>query len=188
MKYNSKRIAFVFVGIFVLMFSIQFVAAAEGDNAGVYGQIEGDGKITEFIVSLVNFFGWENTWASFITAIAVLVMVYAAAYDILEFTAFENKYTKMAIALGIALVVAVSRGVTVITAFFLSIAGGSVAIATVIAIALAVVFFVIGTIFKGRLKIFKAKGKALDAEAGAIDAASGVTVSKRMAEAARRGA
>ena len=163
---------FGLIGMFALVFAMSFVVAQT--EAGIYGTIEGEGIFTNFIKGLASFFGWENTWATVITSIAVLVMVYAAAYDILGFTAFDGKYTKIAIALGIALILAVTRGVTAITVFFMALAGGSVVIATIIAIGFAIVFFVIGSFWKGKMMVWKAKGDAATAKGGYVRAANAI--------------
>ena len=106
--------------------------------------------------------------------LAILIMLFAVIYEILEFTAFDGKYTKIAIALGISVIIAVSRGVTIIMSFFLALAGGSVVLATLVAIGIGISFFIVATFYKGKMHVFKAKGKAADAKAGYVRAAGAI--------------
>ena len=140
--------------------------AAEDISAGV------DAEVTvDWIVSLANFFGWETTWKAVIMSLAVLVIITAGAYDVLAFTAFESSGVKWAIAGGIGLIVAVARGVTILTTLLMSIVGGSIAIGMTIVIIVAVIFFVIGSIAKGKIKGMKAHAQATELK-GLVDLAA----------------
>jgi len=143
-----------------------------------------------WFVELLNFLGIEKTWALVIVSVAILVMIFAAAYGILEFTAFENKMVIGAIAAAIAVVAAVSRGVMALSALFMAIAGGSVVIGTMIAIGVAIVFFIGASYFKGRMKMHQAKISADEAKAGAIMAGAAAEglgdIAKGMKAAAKK--
>jgi hypothetical protein len=174
MKNNTRKIfAVSILCMFMTVFAASFVFAQEEGEAGVQQAIENP----QWLVSFVNFMGFGETWSSLVISLAVLVMIFAAAFDILAFTAFESKWVKYLIAGGIAVVVSVARGITLLTATLMSIAGGSVAIATTIAIIMAVVFFVIGTFFKGKVKALKYKQKA-EAAKGAYKLAEVATAAK----------
>jgi len=145
-KNTKKILAFSFLGIFMLMFAMQFVSAVE--PAGF------DKTITEptWLVAIINFFGFGETWSTVIVSLAVLLMIFAATFDVLSFTAFETPWVKYLIAIGISLVAAVSRGVTVIVVALMGVAAGSVGIATTLAIIVAAAFFFVGSFFKSRMK------------------------------------
>ena len=189
MKKNTKKfLALSVLGMFMLMFAMQFVAAEDGIVETTPGV---SAVITEpaWLVAFINFMGFGQSWSTLIASLAVLMMIFAAAYDILAFSAFESKWVKYGIAGGIAVITAVSRGVTLIVAGFMAIAGGSVAIATTIAIFLAIGFFIIGTFFKGKMKGLKYKAKAEAAE-GAFEMAKAkvvgdVKTAKAAADAAK---
>lgn len=185
MKTQTKRIlALSMLFMFVSVLAVSLVAADSHEEAGAQKKIENP----KWLLSFVNFMGFGETWSTLIISLAVLVMIFAAAFDILAFSAFESRWVKYLIAGGIAVVVSVSRGVTLITATLMSIAGGSVAIAVVIAIVMAVVFFLIGTFFKGRLKSMKLKQKAQEAE-GAYELGKATKVAEiKAAKAAAKAA
>ena len=133
------------VGVFIAVentnvdFDFDKYFLKDSADAGIYGEIDG----AVWATSIVNFFGWENTWASFIMGLAVLIMLYAALYEILGFTNFEKEWVKQVIAIAIAVIIAVSRGVVVIAAFFLALAGESIILATLVAILIAIVFLLL---------------------------------------------
>ena len=172
------------------LITIQFIFAITLVSA----QTAGAGKaITEptWVVSIAKFMGFINadnnvTWAVIIASIAVLAMIFAATYDILAFTAFESKWVKMVIAGAIALVVAVADGITYLTAIIMSIAGGSVAIGTTIAIIVAVVFFVISTFLKGRVQNWKHRKEKEDAKRGFMDARNAIEGLKNIEKGASK--
>ena len=172
MEKNTKKfLALSVLGMFMLMFAMQFVAAEDGvaTSPGVSATIsEADYPI---IYWFIHFMGFGETWSTLIASLAVLVMIFAAAYDILEFSAFESDWVKYGIAGGIAVITAVSRGITLIVAGLMAIAGGSVALATVIAIVMAAVFFVGGSWAKGRMKKLKYKSQSEEVE-GLMDLAA----------------
>lgn len=175
MEKNTKKfLALSVLGMFIFMFAMQFVVAeASVTSPGVSATISEASH--PIIYWFIHFMGFGETWSTFIASLAVLIMIFAAAYDILEFSAFESKWVKYGIAGGIAVITAVSRGVTLIVAGLMAIAGGSVAIATTIAIFLAIGFFIIATFFKGKMKGLKYKAKAEAAE-GAFEMAKAKVV------------
>ena len=184
---NWKK--FSVYSILLLMIVIPIIASlviaqATQPAAGVNNQIT-DPK---WLVDIINFFGLGETWSRFIVSIAVLVMIFAAAYDILAFTAFESRWVKGMIAGGIAVVAAVSRGVTALGALLMALTGGSIVLATFIAIGIAIVFFIIATFFKGRMKAFKYKQDAIEAEGAYALAAAGTAGNVTNAKAALKAA
>jgi hypothetical protein len=154
--------------MFMMMFAMSFVAAAS---------VNDEISKPDWLLGAVNFFNLGTTWADVIVAVAVLVMIFAAAYDILAFTAFESKWVKYSIAAGIALVSAVVGVINAVSTFMMGLAGGSVVFATFIAIGFAIVFFVIGTFWKGKMKSLKYKQKAKAAE-GALELSAVATAAK----------
>ena len=151
-------------------YTLEEIAGESGSSAGVNKEITNPA----WFLGSVKFFNLGTTWADVIVAIAVLVMIFAAAYDILAFTAFESTWVKYSISAGVALVSAVVGVINALSVFLMGIVGGSVIFATIIAIGLAVGFFVISTFFKGKMKLFKARGKAMDAKAGYVRAANAI--------------
>ncbi len=180
MKQNTKRIlALSILCMFMSVLAISLVAAAVNDTI----------TNPDWLLGTVEFFNLGETWADLIVAVAVLVMIFAAAYDILEFTAFESRWVKGLIAGGIAVVSAVVGVINAVSVFLMGLVGGSVVLATFIAIGFAVVFFVIATFFKGRMKSFKHKTDAIEAEGAyalsATTAAGEIKKAKKALKAAR---
>jgi len=184
---NKKASAYALLGLVVLqvILSVSFVAAQSVTTKS--------SVITEpsWLVSIAKFMGFINndgnvTWAIIVASVAVLAMIFAATYDILEFTAFESSWVKFVIAASIAMIVAVADGITFLTALIMSIAGGSVAIGTTLAIIFAVGFFLVTTWAKGKAKKFKAKNQAAKAEAGFIEAANALQGLKNVEKAAAK--
>lgn len=145
------------LAMFMFMFAMQFVMASSG--TGVAAPVE-----TGWITSFMNFLNLGTTWADLIVALAIIVMIFAAAYDIMGFTAFEQDWVKYSIAGAIAVVTAVLGGVNAFAGWMMKIAGDSIVIATTIVIITAVVFFVLGSFMKGKIRHLKAKGDVVEAE------------------------
>ncbi len=167
-KYMGKNIKrFLMLGVlamFMFMFTMQLVVAAKG--TGVAAPVE-----TDWITAFMDFLNLGTTWADLIVALAVLVMIFAAAYDIMGFTAFESDWVKYSIAGAIAVVTAVLGGVNAFAGVMMKIAGESIVVATTIVIIIAVVFFVGGSFFKGKMKRLRYKAKSEDV-AGLMDLAA----------------
>ena len=160
MKKNiKKRLVYGFVGLFVLMFALQFVAA---------GGVTVDSAVTDpqWVVDIMTFLKFGATWADLIIGLAILVMVFAATFDILGFTAFESDWVKYSIAGAISLVTAALGWVNTFAGFMIGIAGGSVVFATTIVIMFAALFFVIGSFAKGKMKALELKQTGEEAKGG----------------------
>lgn len=177
MNKNMKKVlALSVIGMFVLMFAFSFVAAQAvpaGQTVGVSSPSSDNPPLSglqeeiigpQWFVTAIRFLGLGSTWALVIGSIAVLIMVFAAVYEILGFSAFETTWVRVSIAAGVAVIAGVARGITQVVRLLMGIAGGSAAIATVIAIGGAIVFFVIGSFAKGRMKSFKNRETASKAE------------------------
>ncbi|MFH1802869.1 MAG: hypothetical protein ABH864_05485 [archaeon] len=170
------------------------ILAADGDggDAGDAGSAGVNQEITspEWVVAVIKFLGLGRTWAMFIVSIAVLLMVFAATYDILAFTAFSTDWVKYLIAAGVALVVAVTRGVTVLAGLLMTLVGGSIIIGTFVSVILAVILFVISGWFKGKAIKWKAHADAEKARGGfelaQVATAGEIGTAKAAAAAAER--
>lgn len=168
-----KVFCVVFLFAVLISFAVPVMADGEEDGSSTNGGGNGEektfvgvnGLITEpeWLVNVLKFFGFGTTWADLIVSIAVLAMIFAAAFDVLTFTAFETKWVKYVIATAIALVASVSGGTKAVAAFFMRVAAGSVAFATGIAIIVAILFFVVGGFIKGKVKSKQYKLKADEA-------------------------
>ena len=161
MKQNTKRILGLSVlCMFALVLTVSLVSAwtisIGTDEAGVHKPIEDPEWLTQF----TSFLGFGETWADLIIALAVLLIIFSAAYDILAFTAFETNWVKYIISGGIAIAFGLVGGIGWFATFMVNIAGGSVMIATTIAIIIGIFFFIAGTFFKGKMLKLKYKAKA----------------------------
>jgi hypothetical protein len=182
MNKNMKKVlALSVIGMFVFMFAFQFVAA-QAQTAGVQQTITSP----QWFVSVIKWLGLGDTWALVIASVAVLIMIFAAVYEITGFSAFETTWVRVLIAAGVAIIAGVARGVTAVIAGLMSIVGGSAAAATVVALVLAIAFFIAGTFAKGRMKLFKAKQDTMKAKAGYVKAANAIGGLKDIDTAAAR--
>jgi hypothetical protein len=154
---NKKILTLGVIGIFSLMFATQMVLALS---------VNDEIAKPDWLLGMVEFFNLGTTWADVIVAAAIILMIFAATYDILGFTAFEKDWVKYSIAAGVALVSAVVGVINALAIFVMGLVGGSVLIATLVAIGFAIVFFVIGTFWKGKMKVWKAKRTATSAKGG----------------------
>ena len=165
-KNMRKILAFSVMFMFVLMLSLSVVSAwtitSSGDTAGVNAPIENP----DWLFSTVQFFGLGVTWADFIVAMAIILMIFAAAYDILGFTNFETDWVKYSIAGAVAVVFGVTGGVGKFAIGMMKLAGGSILMATTFSIVAAALFFFLGSFLKSKRKVWKAKTVAREAEGG----------------------
>ena len=191
MKKNTKKIlVFSVLGMFMLMFAMSAVSAwtisigsdGEQKEGGVHDPIDNP----EWLLGTVEFFNVGESWADIIVAIAVILIIFAAAFDIMEFTAFESPWDKYLISAGIALIFAVVGAVGIVAEGIAYLVGGSVVLATLVALILGAVLFVAGGWAKGRMKVFKAKQGAMKAKAGYIKAANAIGGLKDIDKAAAR--
>ena len=187
---KNKVLARSVLGLFVFLFAIQFVAAwtlsgGETSTAGVNQKISNP----EWLFSTVQFFDLGETWADVIVALAVALIIFAAAFDILEFTAFESPWVKYTIAGAIAAVFGVTGGVGFFAVGMVKLMGDSILIATFVAIVIAILFFIGGTWAKGKMKKAKYKEKSEELE-GLYDIAAqakagDIKAAKEMLKAAK---
>ena len=186
MEKNKKRfLVFGVLAMFMFMFAVQFVMAAEGDKfiekeGGDHEKIENP----EWLLSTMQFFNLGETWADMIVAVAILLMVFAATFDIMGFTAFENDWVKYLIAGSIAAVTAVMGWVNTWAGWMMGLAGGSVALATTISIIVAAFFFIVGSFWKSNTKAWKAKNVATESIGGFTKSAAGIKGMVQQTEAA----
>ena len=188
-KEMKKKVLAGVLGLFVFLFAIQFVAAwtlsvGETSTAGVNQPIQNP----EWLLGTVQFFNLGNTWADLIVALAVILMIFAATYDILLFTAFESSWVKYIISGSVALIFGVTGGIGAFAVFMGRLMGGSVMLATFVSIGIAIVFFVIAGVFKARLKVIMAKQKAVEAEGGFAKVEAAIKGLTKATDAAAKGA
>jgi len=185
-KNTKKYLALSVTCMFVFMLSLSAVSAwtfsTDDKSTGVNAPIENP----EWLLSGQKFFGLGESWADFIVAIAVILMVFAAAYDILGFTAFEKDWVKYSIAGAVAVVFGVTGGVGAFAVGIMKLAGGSIMLATGFSIVAAAFFFFLGSFFKSKRKVFAAKKTVKEAGAGFDKAAEGVKGAAKLTDAAAK--
>lgn len=175
-KNTRKILALSVMFIFVFMFALQVVSAVtwtistDKEPTGVNAPIENP----EWLFSTVQFFGLGETWADIIVAVAIIVMIFAAAFDILSFTAFETAWVKYSIAGAVAVVFGVTGGVGKFAVWMMKLAGGSIMVATIGAIIAAALFFFLGSVLKSKRKVWKAKEDVTTAKGGFAKVAGAV--------------
>ena len=140
MKYNSKRIAFVFVGIFVLMFSIQFVAAQEDSFIGDTRELlEKWGILPDDIV------GNDILWI-FVGVFGSLVLVLITA-DLLMMISPWSDYINWVIAIGIFIVLTLVGVIRNLVAYVFSFAGVLFGAGSALALVMTAILFIFAVIF-----------------------------------------
>jgi len=198
---NTKKVlSFVMLGLLLFSFAMPLVIAEETVKLGeldvsVPGSVAADGALGEpltgssaplFVLNAIEFFNLGTTWGDVIVSLVLIAVIFAAAWDILAFTAFETEWVKYTIAGGIALVVIATGVINTFSRWVIALAGGSVAFATLGAICVGIFFFILGTVAKGRMKLFKAKGEAMEAKAGYVRAGNAIGGLKDIDKAAAR--
>jgi hypothetical protein len=143
---NKKYLSFFLLGLFA--FSVFGVGIVSAQERGVDRQVTSP----KWFVNFINFFGLGEVWSQVIVSIAILAMIFAAAYGILEFTAFETEWVKYVIAGAIAATTAAVRGVAAISGVLMALAGGSIIIATFASIVVAAFFFFLSSVAKSKMK------------------------------------
>ena len=171
MNKNMKKVLVVGVlGMFVLMFVASLVSAppvvSTSDNGGWTISIGKTGGVhqpienPEWLFSAQEFFGLGETWADMIIALSVVLIIFAASFDIIGLTSFGTDWVKYLISGGIAVAFGVSGGVGLFAVTMVKITGGSVMIGTFVTIIIGVGLLISGTWIKGRLSRLKSKQTA----------------------------
>jgi hypothetical protein len=187
---KNKVLARSVLGLFVFLFAIQFVAAwTNADKASSDAGVNQPISNPTWLLSTVQFFDLGETWADMIVALAIALIIFAAAFDILEFTAFESAWVKYTIAGAIAAVFGVTGGIGYFAVGMVKLMGDSILIATFVAIVIAIFFFIGGSWAKGKMKKMKYKAQSEELEglmelAATADAGS-ITKAKKMLQAAK---
>jgi hypothetical protein len=166
---NKDTKKFFVVGIacmFIFMLSLQVVAArnwtvstdADGNQrgGGVHTRVDTD----HWLFDTIQFLDLGQSWADFIVAMAIMIIVFAATFDVLNLTAFSTGWVKYVISAGIAVVFAVTGGIGWFSLWIVKLAGGSVIIATFVTIVIGAGLLIMGTFLKGKAMKMKAKGDA----------------------------
>jgi hypothetical protein len=165
-KNTRKILALSIMSMFVFMLSVQVVSAAYGEPWTVSKNADGttkNGVIHQpinndhWLFSTIQFLGLGASWADFIVALAITLIIFAAAFDILNLTAFSTTWVKASISVGIAVVFGVTGGLGWFSFWAVKLAGGSVIIATFVAIILGAVTLVVGTKLKGQMRHIKTR-------------------------------
>jgi len=164
--------------------TISQTSTGEQKTGGVHKVVERP----TWLLGTMEFFDWGITWADLIVSLAILMMLFAAVYDILSFTAFEKEWVKYLIAIGVALITSVVGLSKTVAVFVMGLIGNSVILGTGLIIGIALLFFVLGSIAKGRMKVFQAKREAMKAKAGYVRAANAIGGLKDIDKAAARDA
>jgi hypothetical protein len=149
MKFNIKRFAFALffaLLIFNLFGSLSVVSAAAGDAGGdttynIYSETivdtdHGAGKI-------LGFLNLTGTWRQIILGILILIVIFAALYDILQLISiFQSRWVMMLIAFALALAAALTNIIHKIAVWMATVAAGLGAAAIFIEIVICLVIFV----------------------------------------------
>jgi len=187
-KNTKKFLALGVLCMFMFMLVAPLVSAwtlsTDKEPTGVNAPIENP----TWLFSTVEFFKLGVTWADFIVAMAIILMVFAAAYDILGFTNFETDWVKYLIAGAVAVVFGVTGGVGAFAVGMMKLAGGSILMATTFSIVAAAIFFFLGSFLKSKRKVWKAKTTAKTAKGGFKKAAAGVKGTAEITDAAAKAA
>ena len=172
MKNNTKKIlALSVMCMFVFMFAAPFVIAQEGNEGGDSVSFKPDGTrreggvhkdidTTHWMFGTLDFLNLGRTWADVIVAAAVLLIVFGASFDILGLTTISTPWVKYLIAIGISAAFAVMGAINAITIWFVGFVGGSIIVATIIAILIGSLTLIGGTWLKGKAIKAKARGQA----------------------------
>lgn len=150
-----------FLLVFLFMFATTFVMAASVDDVIAN---------PNWLVGFINFLklGTSDnigaTWADFIVALAVLLLVFAVVFEVLSFTAFETPWVKYSVAVAVAVLTAIFGGINWFAEWMLIITGDFAILAVGIVIVVALAFFIGGSFFKGRMKAMGYKSKSDEVE------------------------
>jgi hypothetical protein len=151
-------------------------------NVGVFS------SVPEWLQKGMNFFGLGTSWAQLIVILAACLIIYAATFDILSFGSFSTPWVKKAIAVGITAVALVSKAIHWFAGFLVGLMGGSVVLATLLAIFFSAVFFAVGSWAKGKHKVavIQAKTKLVGAASnlGAAGARADIQKAAAISDAA----
>ena len=174
MKKNMKKFLVLSVlSMFVFMFALQVVSAAESKDATTFKW--GDWTVSKnkepvgihapveeptWLAKTIKFFGFGKTWADFIVALAIVLMVFAATFDVLNLTAFSTGWVKYLISIGVAAAFGVSGGVGAFAVWMVLFTGGSVMIATFVVIVMGAGLLIFGTFLKGKMMKLKSRQEA----------------------------
>ena len=187
---NTKRILVLSIMcMFAFAFAMPLVMAADADGEDSVsfkadgsrksGGVHEDIDTSHWIFGTVQFFSLGRTWADIIVAVAVLLIVFGAAFDILGFTTLSTPWVKYLISFGIAAAFAVMGAISAVTIWLVGLVGGSIFVATIIAIIFGSLTLIGGTWLKGKAIKAKARG-----EADKILAAGELTKAKSKADIA----
>lgn len=150
MKLDIKRFAFALffvLLIFSLFGSLNFISAADSSSSGgdttynfyndrIVNTDEGAGKI-------LGFLNLTGTWRQIILGILILLIIFAAMYDILQLISiFQSKWVLILISFAIALAAALTDFVHKMAVLLTQILGGLGVAAIFIEIVICIVIFV----------------------------------------------
>ena len=125
-KRHQSLIVFLVIGLSLILFLSGLVSAniaekvedlkeriADGYEAGSnFGAINrpvsvntGWNWVDNTLEGFINFFRFGETWQDVFISIIILIIIFAATYDILLFSAFQTNKVKLILSIGISLIV-----------------------------------------------------------------------------------
>lgn len=132
-----------------------------------------------------NFLNLGENWQALILSIAILLIIYAGVYDILQLVSiFESKWVKVIISVALAFSVALTGGVLAIARFFVGLAATLGVIGIVIEVVIALAIFVGLSWGSGKVAIFAAKRRHGKSIAAGTEFAGNLRALKKVAKVA----
>ncbi|MEK6820508.1 MAG: hypothetical protein AABX71_02235 [Nanoarchaeota archaeon] len=169
----EKKILLAFCLLAVFMVSFIPAVSAVFDIT-IQGPLAATVDTTTWYGKLMDDLGFGETWAQALVSIFIFIIIMAGVYDILGLTAFESKWVKILIGIGIAGIVSVTGTMRAFTTVIFSIAGGVSAISIGVVIIIAAVAFMLLHFGVSKLAVLAIKGRgAVEAERAAARTRTG---------------
>jgi len=186
-KNTRKILALSLMLMFVFMLSLSVVSAwsvsVDSDGGQKEGGVHEKMDTSHWLFGVKEFFNFGETWADVIVAAAIILIIFGATFDILNLTAFSTGWVKYVISVGVAVAFAVTGAIGAFAVGMVKITGGSVMIATFVAIFIGAGLLIMGTFMKGKLMKIKSK-----TDADKITAAARKTIAVDVAKIAEANA
>ncbi|MFH1503549.1 MAG: hypothetical protein ABIE36_02740 [Candidatus Diapherotrites archaeon] len=171
MKSNTKRL---FLSLFFSLLIVNLfgffgiVSAAAGDT--ITYNVNQEINVDAGLGKVLGFLNITGTWREVVLGLIVLLIIFAALYDILMLiNIFQIKWVKIIIAAGLAIVAALTNVVSKFTLFLLKVAAGFGAIGIFIEIIITIILFVGLAMGSNWIAKWAAKRKGQAAELAAIE-------------------
>jgi presenilin-like A22 family membrane protease len=177
MDLKTKRFALILLSalfIFSLFGSLNLISAADPSSSGgdtTYNIYSGDIVDTDHGAGkILGFLNLTGTWRQIILGLLILLIVFAAMYDILLLLSiFPSRWVKILLAAAIAIAAALTNIIHKIAVWFATVAAGLGVAAIFIEIVICIVIFVGLSFGSNWFAKFAARRKAAVAEATAIE-------------------